>query len=87
MDLCNIWCIKTKDNRVLLREGEIKEMRKNYFHKLYNRNTARGVGLDVYHPRTIILYCCGITESDANRKMRISRKELTIFRLKFGSVW
>lgn len=36
--------IYSDDNRILIKEDEIKEMQNN-FHKFYSRNPVRGVGI------------------------------------------
>lgn len=41
MDLCNIGFIKSEDNRVFFKDDVIKEMRNNYFQKLYTENLSR----------------------------------------------
>lgn len=50
----------------------MKEMWKNYFHKLYNENLVRGLGVDDTYLSIDILYCA---DHGVGRKECITKNE------------
>ena len=40
-DLCTVRCVKDEDQKVLIRDGEIKERLREYFDKLFNGSSTQ----------------------------------------------
>lgn len=79
--LGNLTCVKSEDNRALLRDNEIRTTWRKCFHKLY-RSPNRGIGLMIHFFPGDILYFSRVTKSVGRgiRKMKIRKSlDMTIY--------